>query len=829
MVHGELSQGALSPEESHLLLRQLQVQQIELEMQNEELRCTQLELEAARARYFDLYDHAPVGYLTLDEKGLIQEANLAAATMLGMVRTELLNKPMTRFIFREDQDYYRLNSKRLLEANEVLVWDIRMVQADALPFWVHLKANPRHAGEYRITLSNITEFKRVEDSLRQEREYLLDLIDHQPAGIYRIRTFPRGLWRMNERSGSETLSYSVELVNERFCEIMGVNRQDFITNPGILIDLVHTEDRADFSLKNEKANTGICPFQWEGRMLVGGGVVWVHFESLPLLVAGGEILWTGLLYDITEQKLIEGALKESESTFRAHVENSFDVIFTLDATGTFVFVSPAWERHFGYSAKDVMGKSFPLFIHPDDVQPCAEYLTRILSSGQSGTSPIYRVKCANGSLRSFVANGKPYVDTKGQLLFIGVGHDVTEQLQTEKDRLDFERQLLHSQKLESLGVLAGGIAHDFNNLLLAIHGNLELATMGLPPDSASLRYVDQALHASRHAASLTNQMLAYSGKGHFVIKKMDLNDLVNENAAMLRSAVSRAISMDLHTDAHLPAVMADASQLQQVVMNLITNAAEAIEEQPGFIKLATGVQNFDRDSLANSRLDDKPEPGRFVYLKVTDNGIGMNEETQARLFDPFFSTKFTGRGLGMSAVLGIIKGHGGDLFVESAPGKGTTIKVLFPALESEKGAAPQEFKISTDERGFSKEAPLSGMALVVDDVKSVLKIAVTMVKLCGFGVISACDGVDAVNKFREHVEEIDVVLMDLTMPNMDGVAAMEKMRFIKPDVKIILSSGFNEQDLDERISGQAPSGFIRKPYSMKEVEVEFRRVVQLKA
>ena len=288
-----------------------------------------------------------------------------------------------------------------------------------------------------------------------------------------------------------------------------------------------------------------------------------------------------VLTDITEHKLVEDALRESEAKFRAHVENSFDVIFTLDATGTFVFVSPAWERHFGYPVSEIMGQSFAPFVHPDDVQPCVEYLTRILSTGQSGTSPVYRVKCADGSYRSFVANGMPYIDTKGRLLFIGVGHDVTDQLQAEQDRLDFERQLLHTQKLESLGVLAGGIAHDFNNLLLTILGNIELAALKIPPDSTPHRLLEQATLAANRAADLTSRLLAYSGKGVFVITRFNLNGLVNENATLLRTAVPGTVSIDLHLSARIPDIMGDTAQIQQVVMNLITNAAEAIEIQPG--------------------------------------------------------------------------------------------------------------------------------------------------------------------------------------------------------------------------------------------------------
>ena len=531
-----------------------------------------------------------------------------------------------------------------------------------------------------------------------------------------------------------------------------------------------------------------------------------------------------VVIDISDRKRIEEALRESESIFRAHVENSFDVIFSLNATGTFVFVSPAWERHFGYPVSEVMGHAFAPFVHPDDVRPCVDYLTWVLTSGQSGTSPVYRVKCADGSLRSFVANGRPYIDTKGELLFIGVGHDVTDQLQAEQDRLDFERQLLHTQKLESLGVLAGGIAHDFNNLLLTIIGNVEMASLTTPPGSTAYNLLEQATQAAHRAADLTSRLLAYSGKGVFVITRLNLNDFVSENTSLFRAAVSRTVSIDLLLTPGIPDIMVDAAQIQQIVMNLITNAAESIEVPPGTITLSTGLQICDQLCLSKSRLREKPAQGRFVYFEVCDNGAGMTEQVQERIFDPFFTTKFTGRGLGMSAVLGIVKAHSGALFLDSAKGRGTAIRVLFPVAE-DTVTTPNVKAEPIAASPLADESGLSGTVLVVDDEKTILKICVTMVEHCGLKAITAHNGADAVDTFRLHRDEIDLVLMDLTMPNMDGVTAMSELRKIRPDIKIILSSGFNEQEIDERVSLQYPSGFIRKPYRLKNLESELRRVM----
>ncbi|MDD5284478.1 MAG: ATP-binding protein [Desulfuromonadaceae bacterium] len=397
----------------------------------------------------------------------------------------------------------------------------------------------------------------------------------------------------------------------------------------------------------------------------------------------------------------------------------------------------------------------------------------------------------------------------------------------QEERLNLERQMLQTQKLESLGVMAGGIAHDFNNLLQSILGNIELASMGLAPSSKSQKYLANALNSGRHAAHLTSLMLTYVGVGFITKEEVNLNHLVMDNTEMLNTVVLAGASMKLSLSPELPTILACEAQIQQVVMNLITNAAESIEEQPGIIKLTTGIQDCDQTFLASSLLEEKPLPGRFAYLEVSDNGCGMSKETIKLIFDPFFTTKFTGRGLGMSAVMGIMRTHRGALFVESKPGKGTTFRALFPVSESSLPATDQEQVTSASVIDTMPLTTHSGLALVVDDEKSVLKVCTKMVKLCGFRVITAHDGVDAVAKFREHSDDIAVVLMDLTMPNMDGIAAMNEIYNIRPDTKVILASGFNEEELGGRTTtGQAPSGLIRKPYSMNLLEAELSRVMQ---
>jgi CheY-like chemotaxis protein len=331
------------------------------------------------------------------------------------------------------------------------------------------------------------------------------------------------------------------------------------------------------------------------------------------------------------------------------------------------------------------------------------------------------------------------------------------------------------------------------------------------------------MNSAKRAAHLTNLMLTYAGKGLITKKNLNLNDHIKEHILLLRSAASTSVPIQLSLSADLPEINADEAQIQQVVMNLITNAAESIDKPEGNISIITGIKNCVQKYLSDSLVDVKLEPGSYVYLEVKDNGCGMSQETLKRLFDPFFTTKFTGRGLGMSAVMGILKSHKGALLVESEPGKGTTFRVLFPISTTPAPANDKDPVESSDENCTSQEKVLSGAVLVVDDEKSVLRICTKMVQLIGFNVITASDGLDAVAKYRKHQDEIELVLMDLTMPNMDGLTAMAEIYSIRPDIKVILSSGYNKEELSERITGKAPSGFIRKPYSLNDLEAELQR------
>ena len=396
-----------------------------------------------------------------------------------------------------------------------------------------------------------------------------------------------------------------------------------------------------------------------------------------------------------------------------------------------------------------------------------------------------------------------------------------EQKRAEEERQRLERHLLHLQKQESLGTMSGGIAHDFNNLLQAVLGNLELSLMKLPPDSPVCNLLNRAINAAERAAKLSGMMLAYSGKGVYSITEQNLTGLIEKNTSMLAAAISKCITFDLKLDPTMPLIMADGDQIRQVLMNLIINASEAIGNTNGLITLSTGTQEFDQKTLNSSRLEEKLAAGRYAWMEVSDSGCGMDEVEKDKLFDPFFTTKFTGRGLGMSAAQGIIRAHKGAILVESSPGAGTTIRVLFPIAAGSQivqaSAAAVADHVSAGDRPAS-------IVLIVDDEEMIREVCTAMLGALDFETVTANDGVEAIRIFRERGELINLVLLDYCMPGMDGIAVFTELRKIRPDIPVLLASGYSEEEVTERFKGLGLNGFIQKPFNLKRLEDEVKRV-----
>jgi len=471
--------------------------------------------------------------------------------------------------------------------------------------------------------------------------------------------------------------------NDLFCDMVGYSRQELLSmtyqdltpekwhrfEADILRDQVLPRGYSDVYQKEYRHRNGTV-FPVELR-------VCLHRDPMGV----PDCMWA-IVRDISERKCMEEALRASEERYRAVLEDQTEVISRFLADGTLTFVNDVYCRFFGRSREDLLGKKWQPHALAEDVKAIEGKL-----AGLSPDNPVVvvenRVYSSRGHVHWMQFSNRGFFDTAGILLEIqSVGRDITELKRAEEERLELERRLQRAIRMESIGVLAGGIAHDFNNLLSVILGNLDLAMMGLPPESPIRERLIQAAEVGERAAHLIRQMLAYAGKRMMMMETTDLNRIIGENEERLRDAVSGSAVLALRPAKSLPPIQGDREQLLQVVMDLMSNAAEAMDGPPGIITLSTGEVACDQGMLELSRVEEKPAPGRFVYLEVADNGCGMDEETQQRLFEPFFSTKFLGRGLGMSAVMGIVRAHGGTILLTSAPGRGTTIRVLLPVLTS---------------------------------------------------------------------------------------------------------------------------------------------------
>ncbi len=529
----------------------------------------------------------------------------------------------------------------------------------------------------------------------------------------------------------------------------------------------------------------------------------------------GEIGALVFIRDITERKQAERALARERHLLRTLMENGPDMIYFKDHGGRFLRVNRAQAQRFGLQEPEqVIGKSDFDFFTIEHARNAQADEQEVMRTGQ----PIAKEEKETwpDGRETWVLTVKlPFLDENGQVTgTFGTSKEITERKRQEEERLDLERRLLQAQKLESLGVLAGGIAHDFNNLLTAMLGNLELALEDTPPEAPMRGLLTEASAAAQRAAELTGQMLAYAGASRVVVSQVDLSALVVEYTQLVRAGIAKTASLDLNLAEGLPLVEADRSQIQQVLLNLITNAAEAIGNEPGQITVSTAVATYDAATLARSRLRELPAPGRFVYLEVRDTGCGMNPATLARLGEPFFSTKFQGRGLGYPAVEGVVRGHGGALFVESVPGQGTVVRVLLPARRP----TAQEDRPQLVQAHRASEWPGAlGTVLVVDDEPGVRQVCQAMLGRLGYDVLTAEDGIEGIALLRQHARGIDAVILDLSMPHMDGAATFREMRRLAPELPVLLSSGYGEEAAVRGLAEMGLAGFVHKPYQLADL------------
>ena len=650
------------------LIEELRIHQVELEMQGDELRRSQEELEDARDRYLDLYDFAPVGYFTVSEEGIILEANLTAATLLGVVRSALVGMPFSRFIVKEDKDLFYFHRRKLLESRDRERCELKFVKQDGQEFyagleWVYVEKPEQAFKGFRISLIDIHEKKKAEMALAESEWQKALILNSTTARIFFV---DKGL--------------KVKWANRVAGELAGLAETALVERP--------------------------CYEIWQQRD--------APCEKCPVLSA------------IETGEPMEGEV--------------------MDPHGTSWF------------------------------------------------------------LRAYPAFGE-----KGELLGITeVAHDITKQK-------ELEAQLRQAQKMEAVGSLAGGIAHDFNNILAVILGNAELALDDVRPPNPAGECLKEICIAAIRAKEMVQQLLAFSRKTGLVTNPVDVTPIIRDAVKMLRSAIPASVVFKEHIGEDPCVVLGDTAQINQIMMNLVTNAAQAMPEERGLVEVA----------LENRLLLKKTPcfnwvlpPGHYVKLSVRDTGEGMGPDIMDRIFDPYYTTKGVGKGTGMglSVVHGIVKRHGGGIRVMSEPGKGTLFEVYFPAV---KKTIEEKIESAENIRGGSESI------LFVDDEASIVNLNHKRLERLGYRVKSTLEPEEALEWFRADPKGFDLIITDMTMPGITGDRLTKEILKIRPHMPIILCTGYSERISAKETAALGVRKYLEKPITAGEMASAIRKVLEV--
>jgi PAS domain S-box-containing protein len=656
-----------------------------------------------------------------------------------------------------------------------------------------------------LVFRDVTERRRAQAELAASEKSFRSVFDTAGAGIAKL--------------DPETLRFL--RVNEKLCAMTGYSHDELLARTAI--DITAREDRhKEAELWKSLMREGMLERSAQKRYVTkAGDWFWID-ESLSTVVdESGKITTIVLVaHDISDVKRAEGALRESEGRLKQALAAGKLGVWTLDCAGIrpsesllnrVVSFSPRGAEIAGVPADCHDPNLWANSLHPDDRKETLRRLEAALKGGPEYRME-YRLVREDGEVRWVSSSATVVRDEHGApLRLVGVNQDITE-------RKTFEQRMFHNQKLESVGLLAGGIAHEFNNLLVGVLGNASMGKEAAPPGSEQARYFEDIIRAAQQAAHLTRQMLAYAGKGRFVIARVHLADVIPAVVKLVGPSLPSKVELVLELGRDLAPVEADAGQMQQMVMNLIMNAAEATAERGGRVIVRTAMRDVSPGGFWNDLDLTEAPAGSYVAIEVSDGGMGMDAATKARMFDPFFTTKFVGRGLGLAAVAGVVRAHLGAIQVTSAPGKGTTVVVLLPSAQASAPAAPApapSIRAREARRG-------EGTILVVDDEAVVQQTVKKALERFGYAVLMAASGPEAIEIFRREHGRICLVLLDLSMPGMDGRETLAELRKIDGAVKVLISSGYSEAEVMEMFEPQSVGGFIQKPYRAADLTEKVR-------
>jgi len=757
-------------------------------------------LAASEARYRQLVENSQDLLWETDASGHYRYVSPQARTILGMEPSDLIGlTPFDLMPVDEASRVRKLFSHLRQEAAPIVGLRNINLHRDGHPIILETSASPILDDRGQVTgYRGIDRDISAQERARQEAEVLRDRFNSL------LRALPIPLFAKDREC-------RYLFFNPAYESFMGVREQDLIGCtvaecwPSTDAQIYDQQDRALMARGDSQ--------QYEHTVKAAAGVErHVLLTKTCLHNSAGDVCGiVGTLIDLTERVVaqrererLSGELHNTAALLEA-VLNAIPDAITVMSPDRQILRQNRAAAGFGFpAAPDSHPHCFQRFHRDTPCEPC------IVTQTLAAREPVQFARHLPELNRWIDARGYPMLNEQGQVsLVIEHLRDVTRDKTDSDERRAMETRLRHAQKLESLGALAGGIAHDFNNLLVGVLGNADLALTMLPRHSDVRPLVDDIKEASHRAADLCRQMLAFSGRGRFIVAPIDLTTLLHDMTPILEASVSKRARLERKTEHALPLIEADAAQIRQVVVNLLTNASEALSPEGGVITLATGLMFGDRMTLDALNAEPKLPEGPYVFLEVADTGSGMDLATRERMFEPFFSTKFTGRGLGLAAVLGIVRAHHGAIRVDSNPGRGTSVRILFPAF------SPALTPTVADAPAQGKPPWTGhGVVLLVDDEPFVRDVGTRMLKQLGYRVEVASDGEEALRIVAERLAPFDAVILDLTMPRLDGAQTLAALRARQPALRVVLSSGYSEQDATARTPEAKWTAFLQKPYQL---------------
>jgi PAS domain S-box-containing protein len=787
-----------TPEEIRMTFHELSVHQVELEMQNEELRRVQAELDTERARYFDLYDLAPVGYCTLSRKGLIVEANLTAATMLGVPRDALINTPFSQCIAVADQNTFYLHQKKNA-GNGPQMCELRMVRHDGTPFWAHLATTAVRDNhdrlECRLVISDITARKQTEEALHESE-----------ARYHRIvETAREGIWAFDAH-------WKTTYINPKMAELLGYELKDLLEKP--FDACIFAADKADHVQRVQQQEQGKNETYERRLRHKEGHEIWFLISATAQLDAHGQFIGSfAMLTDITKRKQAEETLQRSEQ--RANEANNLlklvlDTIpvrlFWKDLASTFLGCNHLFAQDAGFQVpEELIGLNDFSMGWREQAELYRQDDLEVMTSGKPKLH-YEEIQTTPDGQQIWLSTSKvPLRDTQGEIIgVLGSYEDITQ-------RKLAEEELSKAQKIESLGLLAGGIAHDFNNILMVIMGNIAMAKALLSPTDTVYDRLTTAETAASKAHDLARRFLTFAKGGTPLKRSISVANLIKTYSRLTLSGTSSTCAYTLPGD--LWSIDADEGQIGQALTNIFMNADQATPEG--------GTITVHGENMIISAEDNLPlNSGRYVKISIKDEGKGIPEQHLGKVFDPYFTTKKKGSGLGLTSAFSIVKKHEGLLTVDSSEGSGTTFTLLLPASSS-----PDSSATIAEHTVYSG----SGKILVMDDDEMVLEVIGTMLERLGYHVNFACNGEQALEKYiqaQESGDPYDAVIMDLIIPiGMGGREAMELLHAIDPQARVIISSGYSNNSVMTDYASYGFCDVIVKPYRLSDLSKKLQQVI----